>query len=367
MVSPDSLTGELKKIMLFCFGGIGDVILFFPVIKTLHQLYPFSEITLVTEPRCKSVAEKNLLVKKVLTFDLKNKPSLKDFSKFIKELRREKADLALSMGSSMLVPVMLFLTGAKYRVGYATNKLKFLNTKSVPLNKQQYAAKMYFDLLKGVTIDVDILNPVPEMEIPEESKKWADELFENKKIEKSEKEKIVLIHPGASKISKIKKIIKTWEAHKWVQLIDLLLKNNLKVILAGGPDDEEDINFIRKHITAPKDNFINLYGETKNLEQLGALIQKSDLLVCVDSAPMNVGIAVKTPLVALFGPTDENKILPPNSEKFVPLRISLDCAPCLWEKRKTTCDKLTCMKNLEVEKVFSLVMKQLSISSEIQC
>jgi lipopolysaccharide heptosyltransferase II len=366
MISEDSLTRDFKKILLICFGGMGDVILFYPVIKVLRDLYPKSQIIFVVEPRCKSVAEKNPYVNRVITFDLKNKPELKDYLALIKDLRKENLDLAISMGSSFMVPVLLFLSGAKHRVGYATNKLKFLYSKAVPLNKNQYAAKMYFDLLKGVGIDADMLNPVPEIKIPESDMKWANEWFASHGLIARGSQKIVLVHPGASKLSKQKNIIKTWEPIKWTKLIDELLKKNIKVILAGGPDDEEDVNFIRKHIKDPGNDFVDAFGETKNLDQLGALIKHCDLLVCVDSAPMNVGVGIDVPLVAIFGPTNEKKILPPD-EKFMAVRINLDCTPCLWDNRQTTCEALTCLKNLDVDTVLKPVFQQLGVTSEIKC
>lgn len=361
MISEGSLTRDFKKILLICFGGIGDVILFFPVIKVLKDLYPQSKIIFTVEPRCKSVAERNPLVDKVITFDLKNNPKPKDYLEFIKELRTQNLDLAISIGRSSLVPLLLFLSGAKHRVGYATNKLEFLYSKSVPLNQNQYAGKMYFDLLKGVGIDTDILSPVPEMNIPENELKWADDWFKSKNIDLNDGKKTVIVHPGASLISKQKRIIKTWETSKWTEIINRMLSNDIRVILAGGPDDKDDVEYIKSHINS-SDIFYNAFGDTKNLDQLGALIKRSNLLICVDSAPMNVCVAVGTPLVAIFGPTNEKKILPPDDQRFKAVRVNLDCTPCLWDKRQTTCEALSCIKHLDVNTVFNQVVESLKVN-----
>ena len=208
MISEDSLTRDFKKILLICFGGIGDVILFYPVIDVLKDLYPRSNIVFVVEPRCKNIAEKNQSVNKVITFDLKNRPDWKEYIEFVKQLRKENLDLAILIGRSPLVPILLLLSGAKHRVGYATNSLKFLYSKCVNLNQNQYAGKMYFDLLKGVGIDADILSPVPVIKVPEKEMNWANEWFAEKGLVCSDSQKIVLVHPGASKISKQKNILK---------------------------------------------------------------------------------------------------------------------------------------------------------------
>ena len=366
MISEDSLTRDFKKILLICFGGIGDIILFYPVIDTLRDLYPKSNIIFVVEPRCKNIAEKHEGINKVITFDLKNKPKFSEYFEFIQKLRSENLDLALSIGRSPLVPVLLKLSGAKHTVGYATNFLKFLYSKSVPLNQNQYAAKMYFDLLKGVGIDADCLNPLPSIKVGDKDKEWSNDWFKAKNIDINNDQKIIMVHPGASKISKQKNIIKTWAPQKWATLINQLIADNIKVILAGGPDDLEDINIIKSTVNVSDTNFIDAYGQTKNLEQLTAIIQKIDLLVCVDSAPLNMAVGVKTPAVAIFGPTNEKKILP-NDIKFKAVRVDLECTPCLWDKRQTTCDALTCLKNIDVNTVYTSVIKQLEVTEKIKC
>lgn len=354
------MNSQLKKILLICFGGLGDVILFYPLIKTVKDLYPDSKISILVEPRSKVVAEKNSNISKVITFDLKNKPKIKDYLSLINQLRSEKFDIALSMGRSPMVPVLLFLSGAKQRIGYSTNKLKFLYTKCVELNENQYAAKMYFDLLKGLGIDTDKFNPVPEINICKSDFKWAEQFINDNKID-LEKDKLVVVHPGASKISKEKNIIKTWSPIKWASLINHLLLKDVKVILTGGPDDQEDISIILDNINNNSDLLINAYGATKNLDQLGAILKFSDLLVCIDSAPMNVGIGVGVPIVAIFGPTNEKKLVPNNNDKFTPVRINLECTPCLWDKRQTTCENLSCLKQLEVEHVLEKVIEKLDL------
>src|SRR5262249_23637686 len=121
----------------------------------------------------------------------------------------------------------------------------------------------------------------------------------------------VLIHPGTSQLAIKKGIIKTWNTHYWVHLIkELLSCDDTEIILAGGPDDESTIKDIATKLEVDplfdlrKDSFISAYGYTKSLADLAALIQLSNLLVCVDSAPMHVAVALDKPVVALFGPTN---------------------------------------------------------------
>jgi ADP-heptose:LPS heptosyltransferase len=158
-------------------------------------------------------------------------------------------------------------------------------------------------------------------------------------------------------------MIKFWPVNNWVDLIiKLLSSGKYKVVLTGGPDDESTFFQIRAELARyniPEDNLVNLYGETRNISQFAALVSLSNLLVCVDSAPMHVGVGVRTPIVAIFGPTDEAKLLPPNDYRFMAVKNEdIDCRPCLWHKRQTTCENLDCL-NIDAEKVFDIIEQQL--------
>ena len=86
---------------------------------------------------------------------------------------------------------------------------------------------------------------------------------------------------------------------------------------------------------------------------LARLTKRSETLICSDSAPMHIGVGVGTRTLALFGPTDEKKLIPDN-EKFVAIKNNCDCRPCLWDKRQTTCDELQCLK-IDLDEVANLV------------
>ena len=164
-------------------------------------------------------------------------------------------------------------------------------------------------------------------------------------IDITKQEKIpnsILVHPGVSKLSVQKGMIKTITPQVWAETINLLLENNKQVILAGGPDDEECINEILKNVQNNK-SFTNMYGQTKNLKELAELIGKAEKFLCSDSAPLHVAVAMGTETYAIFGPTDDKKLIPP-SVTAIKIEDGCPLKPCLWERRQTTCKELSCLK-----------------------
>lgn len=319
---------EIKNILAINFGGIGDEILFLPTLISLKKEFPNAKLTLALEPRSKGITDLTDIIDDTILVDVKSKDKYSQLIKFIFEARKRKFDLAITAGGNKFMSIILFLINAKKRYGYYTGILsRLLLTKTVLLNKKQYACKMYHDLVKPITKNQTAL---PEFNI------------EPLKREPN----TVLVHPGVSKLSVALGMIKTIPAEKWAKTIDLLIESGKRVILAGGPDDRECIDIIRATIkNGESDNFIDYYGETKNLTDLAKLIASAEIFLCSDSAPLHIAVAVKTKTYVIFGPTDYKKLIP-DSPEVTPILAKDKCTqkPCLWERRQTTCKKLACLE-----------------------
>ncbi|MDP3509295.1 MAG: glycosyltransferase family 9 protein [Candidatus Melainabacteria bacterium] len=344
------------KVLAINFGGIGDEVLFLPTLERIKELAPDCELTLLLEPRSKSVAEVTNLIDKIITFDIKKKPLTPvDLIRLTMLLRTGGYDMVISSGSSPMVAMLLFLSGIKLRVGYdAGSPVKSLLTHPVKLLREQYAADMYHDLTKGMANylrrkananasirDVDHTYQVPKITLKpdslaamkaflEEGLKASVTADDTKQVDASQVDtrpvKTILIHPGTSQMAVSKGIIKHWSSENWLAFIRLLQNQKdqpfqTRVILCGGPDDKEVVaeleRLLQKDIAdgAAAAPYISAVGKTKGLADLAALTSLCDVLVCVDSAPMHIGVGLNKNLVALFGPTDP-KLLIPNQKNF---------------------------------------------------
>lgn len=356
----------IKKIAFINFGGIGDEILFAPVIEEVKKHLPHAHTTLFLERRSRVV--KDLLdVDAVKELDVQELSRLKLFFRLWKMLRSQYFDVVISSGSSPFIPILLFLSGIPVRVGFQTGSVsKACLTVEAPLapknDRQGYAAVMYFALAQSFLqwLLKDPYQPmkpvVPHLkQPPPEDTEWAKTV-----IFSDAPQKKIIVHPGVSTISIQKNILKSWPATHWAELIRQLCEIGHRVYLVGGPDDQEAVAQIQKSLPADLSGFTNLYGQTKNLRQLGALIQQADLLLCVDSSPMHLAVGYQKPLVALFGPTDENKLLPLNDSRFQAVVLNdLSCRPCLWDVRNENCATSDCL-NVPVSQLLKAVQQGLN-------
>lgn len=317
-------TQNKQKVLAINFGGIGDEILFLPTLKSIKAQMPDSHVTLLVEPRSQSIKRITNLVDAVVTFDIKKRPLyVADLIKLVGLLREGGYQTVVSSGSSKAVCVLLFLSGIEKRVGYHSGALsELLLSNPVPLNRNQYAGAMYHDLATGLGAPrLEAKDCTPEITVEAENLNRMTEFLHRTAGDTNgeSSRKKVLIHPGMSKLALEKGLIKTWSVESWVQLIQLLsAEKDVQVLLAGGPDDKEIVEAILKTV-APSAPLISCVGATKDLADLAALIELSSVMVCVDSAPMHMAVGLGKPLVALFGPTDEKKLLA-QDPRFTPLR-----------------------------------------------
>lgn len=333
-----------KNVLLMNFGGLGDEILFLPVISSLKNIYPESSISLILEPRSAGISKLSPFIDEVIPCDIKKRNKYIELLKLIFDIRKKHFDIVISSGASPFISVILFLMGIKYRIGYDCGFVsRLLLSKSIKLNKKQYAARMYHDLIRGLDNSVEF--SLPSINLCHSDLYSVGNLFEENG------KKNILIHPGVSLMSIKKNIIKSFSSEKWCEIIEQLKDRGFNVYLAGGPDDKDIIDSISTKVSC-----FNLFGKTKNIIELAALMKLADAVVCVDSAPMHIGVCVRAKLCAIFAGTDEKKLIVENENFRVVTNSSLECRPCLWDKRSCSCEELYCL-DISTSKIVEAIIE----------
>lgn len=127
------------------------------------------------------------------------------------------------------------------------------------------------------------------------------------------------IHPAS------RWLFKCWPANRMTEVIRTLQSQGHRIVITAAPDDAE-LGMVSE-ILAPLDpGVVNLSGQL-SLKQLAALTAMAKVFVGMDSAPMHIAAAMKTPVVALFGPSGENEWGPWQVSQRV-LVSSHACRPC---------------------------------------
>ena len=339
--------------MIVKLSAIGDVIHTLPSLSALRKLYPLSHITWVVEEAAADIVNGHPDVDETLVFRRKRwicflgrgrqlRTCLREMRAFLKSLRSRDYDLVIDFHGLFKSALVVFLSRGKRRLGYdSMQELSgfFLNEK-VHEDMKKHAVERYLDLVNHLG--------APESE-PEffiatgrEDEKRTDLLLESFGL--ADDEPFIAVNPVAFWETKL------WADEKFARLCDRLRRElKYKVVFTGGSSDGS-IAHIQSFMLQPS---INLGGRT-SLKDLACIFRRAALLVTTDSGPMHLAAAVKTPVVALFGPTSPARTGPYGAGHTV-IRTDISCSPCYRKK----CNSKECMEKISDETVFQAVKTNL--------
>ncbi len=292
------LTIETMRILALVPGGISEQILFFPTLEDLKLQYPNAFIDVLVEPRAKAAYRVCPHVHEVLFFDYQDRNGLADYLNLLGIIRDREYDIAITLEKRWSISLLLWLNGIPLTVGYETQPSWFIS-QPVPQKTEQYTVEMYHDLIKGLGIN----SPCPPLKIavPKDDIAWAEGEQQRLFLDDSG---YILIYGGASE---------SYPVPQWSNIISRIQEKqpSLSIVLLQGAGDQAWVN--------PLLNSCSNLKVTKpgDLGKLSAMIAGANLMICTDSTPLQLGVAVGTYTVALFGKTDAKKRLPSNQDRYI--------------------------------------------------
>jgi|GEM_PF-6830138 len=350
--------------LLFIYpGGLGDVILLIPTLELINHYQPKLSVDLILEKRAfqpiKELfreAQNLTFIKQIKCFDFKSENKVLALFKLIAKVQNYQ--VVISSGSSIFVSVVLFFSRATKTIGFKSKLSKFLISHSVSLKKNQYFAESLLELAKPLRN--------PKIEYKSRKNNLPSLVFKKKTFEEiAEKQKFTnlsqycLIHPGVSRLSLQKNIIKSPNQSYWISLIKkLIFELNEKVILVGGKNEKKLILKIKQSLSASESSGNFFIFQNLKAMDLAYLIKKSKSLICTDSGPMHISLALNHKTFVVWGATDQKNLVP---EELIREKIciiskvrNLLCSPCLWSTRSSSCSLKACITQQRPEELLEI-------------
>ena len=348
---------SLRKILFIRTHALGDVLLTTPAIRAVRQQFPDAVLSILISEGAKAVVLNNPNIDRIISFpdSLLVKPEPLTLLRLVTKLRKEKYDCVISLSRSAPVHFLAFLTGSPLRVGLDFNgsgfplSLKVPDKKSNVAYSEQYAVRDYLDIVAALGVnengeDIDFyLHP-----------KGVD--IVNKFLNQfgvSSEDLLIGIFPGGGKNIAETIDAKRWPVVNYAKLADLLIRElGAKVLLLGGKKDIEVVSEMQYNMEEKAINACNI----GDLNTFGHLLKNCSLLITNDSLPLHLGLSLKIPVIALFGPTNAKALTPSNYEKLITIQSNLECSPCYWKERFPGCKKYSspkCMNAISVLDVLS--------------
>jgi len=325
---------------------LGDAVMATPILKDVREKWPEASITVMCQGGVGSLLIGNPYLNEIFTFTRPNEFLRRQEKRdLIERLRQGKYDLGILLPNSFSSAWWLWRGHVKERIGFAADWRRFLLSKALPFPKErgeEHLVTTYKRLLEPLGISISESNP--ELFVTQEERAAALQLLEQHHVPKAGT--VIGINPGAAYGS-----AKCWLPDRFRKVIEKLLEDpNIYVICFG---DQAGASLVHEICEGFSQRVINLAGIT-SLRELLALIQRCNVFLTNDSGPMHIAAALKTPLVALFGSTNEIATGPYKHGKVIHKHVS--CSPCY----KRTCPiDFRCMKRIEADEVYEAIIRQL--------
>jgi len=336
-----------KNIVVRMPNWLGDLVMATPILADLRTKWPDARITAMCQSNVAHLLQHDPNIDEVYSF---RRPSgwihRSQHLEIIEELQRGAYDLGILLTNSFSSAWWFWRGKVQNRIGFAGNARSFLLNKSLPFPKKQakqHQVVTYKQLL--LPLGIPISSTKPALYVAPDEKAAALELLAKLHIDPSQ-QNVIGINPGAAYGS-----AKCWLPERFRAVATKLLQDPKNVILFFG--DGTGTPLVNSICTDMPERVVNLAGKT-SLRELMALIQSCKVLLTNDSGPMHIASALGTPLVALFGSTNDIATGPYNGGTIINKRV--ECSPCY--KRVCPID-FRCMKRIEVDEVYNAIEKQL--------
>lgn len=331
-----------KNIIIRMPNWLGDAVMATPILQDVRKKFPDAKITALAQSTTAILLAEDPYIDEFITFS-RNKESIKSALKNIKE---KNFDLGLLLTGSFSSAWWFYKAKIPHRLGFKMHWRSLLLTEGVKIPdnyEKQHLVVTYKELLKP--LDIPLSNTDPELFIKEQEKLDAESFLEEHNIYP---ENILIgVNPGAAYGS-----AKCWPEERFKELSKRLLQDpKVRLIYFG---DKNSKTLVDKICEGLSPRVINLANKT-TLRELMALTARCHLFITNDSGPMHIASALKTPLVAIFGSTNEVKTGPYNGGTVIHKHVP--CSPCYL--RKCPID-FRCMLEISVDDVYKEVKKGLT-------
>jgi ADP-heptose:LPS heptosyltransferase len=276
------------RFLVLRLGSLGDIVHTFPAAAGLRESFPKAEITWLTHPRWSTLIRSSSLASQVWTVESRSFTSLVGT---IRRLRQAHWDAAIDYQGLWKTAALPFWGGIKRRIGFSSQTIREF---AVPL--------LYSDHVRCTTTHIADQNgelslragarrgvSVFALRVPSADGKAVASYLRDSGIDR-----YIVLSPGGGWRSKC------WPTDRFGALCLRIRQSlGLRCIVNYGPGEGDLASAVR---ATSGDAGPLLYNA--ELGQLMALLRNALCIVGGDTGPLHLAIALGTPAVALFGPTD---------------------------------------------------------------
>ena len=276
------------RFLVVRLGSLGDIVHTFPAVAALRESFPKGEIVWLTHPRWRALVESSELATEIWEVETRSLASVRDI---LSRLRKKRFTAAIDYQGLWKSASLPFLGGVPRRVGFSSYSVREFG---VPLlytdrvrSTQAHIAEQNGELSQRAGSRNNV-GPF-QLSVPSLQEAFALQLLHSFGVDR-----YVVLSPAGGWRSKC------WPPERYGALCQQIHSNlGLRCVLNQGPGEEACIAAVKvaSGDAAP-------IACNSSLHQLMVFLRNALCVVAGDTGPLHLAVALGTPVVALFGPTD---------------------------------------------------------------
>ena len=336
-----------SNILLIRFSSLGDLVLTTPIYRELRKVYPNSRLTLLTSEGFGRVLENNPHLDEIIYHH--RKETRNDLENLIDQLRLQKFDLIYDIHNSLrsrwigwqlkrhapkpehwLIEKRTLARELQIRFGWG----QFFNGKS---QREQWLEPLRRHHTGALSTKTELFPSI------------ADKNYVKAWLNQNDLQDKPFVCIGASASFPLK----CWPLKNFKQLIENIIQSGISVVLVG-TNGEIETEELAEYFRGSQNVFCAAGMFT--ILQSAALLEMANAVVANDTSIIHLAEAMRTPTIALFGPTVKEFGYAPMlaQSRLMETDLALRCRPCS-RTGKGTCknrQQQICMYSISTQKVW---------------
>lgn len=294
-----------RRVVVFRALKLGDMLCATPALRALRDGLPNAEIILVGLPWARAFVDRHRgLLDGFREFPgwpglPERAPDCDAIPGFLSAIRAERFDLAIQLhGSGGTSNAIVSQFGARRTAGFYEAGAGCLDKKYfLPYPSHDLELRRLLSLMEH--LGFPSRGEALEFPLRIDDRREALGLLAARGLDRTD---FACVHGGASVPER------RWPVERFAQAADALADRGLAVVLTGSAGEAEITATIRRNMRNPA---VDLAGATP-LGTLGALIERSSLLLCNDTGVSHIADALKTPSVVISTGENPARWAPPD-------------------------------------------------------
>jgi ADP-heptose:LPS heptosyltransferase len=343
---------EVREVLVLRLDRIGDLLMSLPALLALRAALPRARIRLAVGRWSQEIAAR-APVDEVLVWSApwaarrgEARDAAGDLWRRARALRGDRLDLGLDLQGDLRANLLLALTGARRRVGYANTGGAYLLTDVVPLDETISWVDQNQAAVSLALAAAGLAPPRPAPLPLGDDREKAQALLVSLGLS-SARRPLVGVHPSGGRT------VKQWDPERWTEVAARLEREfGATVVITGSETDRPLAAAVARGLAGAAVDLTGRLGVGETL----AVIAGLDLFLSPDTGPMHMACAVGTPSVSVFGPSDPVRYFSGSGPRHAVVRAPLWCSPCnLIRKPPSECagpEPPECLRLVTVDTVF---------------